>query len=102
MNAEHRIIVLCPAANRDIGNAMADSPEFGGLGPVFSVPLSDNGGQTVTHYGCHAWVDGAFLGMLAGRADVLAGYGCQYVTDLEWDDFLTYHGLEVVILEEHT
>jgi len=62
----HSLVVICPDALRDEVLAlgmMLDPPIDGGL----SVPLSVDGSEPVTHWGCHAWATPQFVAIMTGQ-----------------------------------
>lgn len=62
-------VLILPAALQSSGNqlaiAMGHDVE---PGSTYSVPLSADGQEPATHYGCHAWVTNAFIAILQGAA----------------------------------
>ena len=62
----HSLVVICPDALRDEVLAlgmMLDPPIDGGL----SVPLSVDGSEPTTHWGCHAWATPQFVAIMTGQ-----------------------------------
>ena len=58
----HSIVIIVPTALREAVNGTA---EDNGHGPNnMSVPLSSNGTEPATHYGCRAWASDGFLAEL--------------------------------------
>ena len=56
-------VLILPAAYRDAGNAFGVAQGWGE--DNFSVPLSADGLEPATHYGCRADVTEGFLAMMA-------------------------------------
>lgn len=56
-------VLILPAAYRDAGNAFGVAQGWGE--DNFSVPLSADGAEPATHYGCRADVTQGFLDMMA-------------------------------------
>jgi hypothetical protein len=56
-------VLILPAAYRDAGNAFGVAQGWGA--DNFSVPLSADGAEPATHYGCRADVTQGFLDMMA-------------------------------------
>lgn len=63
--------LIIPAAHLAEINAIAESLEHGP--DNISVPLSADGHEPATHYGCHTWCDADFLALLADPPAELAG-----------------------------
>jgi len=62
-------ILILPADLQSAGNALAIAMGHD-VEPAhtYSVPLSADGQEPATHYGCHAWVTEAFVAMLQSAA----------------------------------
>lgn len=105
----YRLIGICPAEARAACNALADTAPFGSRGAVFSVPLSATGAPPATHYGCHAWAQGAFIAQCeTDFAVLLAEYGVEIWSVYDgtgeqqsdfWARTLAERGLQVVTIE---
>lgn len=62
----HSLVVICPdALKADVLTLglMLDPPIDGGL----SVPLSSDGSEPATHWGCHAWATPQFVAIMTGQ-----------------------------------
>lgn len=62
-------VLILPASLQQAGNNLAiamghDDPP----GHTYCVPLSGDGQEPATHYGCHAWATEAFVSTIAGAA----------------------------------
>ena len=58
----HSIVIIVPNALRE---AVNEAAEENGHGPNnMSVPLSSNGTEPATHYGCRTWASDGFLAEL--------------------------------------
>lgn len=62
---QYSVVLIIPAAQRMDANLVAcalghDVPP----GQTFSVPLSENGADPATHYGCHTWAQQALIDLL--------------------------------------
>jgi hypothetical protein len=81
MNWTLSIVMLIPADLQDTGNKLACALGYDFLpGNTFSVPLSADGSEPVTHYGCRTAGKQEFVDMLTA-----AGQG--ELPDVAWADF---------------
>lgn len=75
------MVLIVPAALMDDANSIAVSLGYDvAPGKTYSVPLSGDGQQPATHYGCHTWTDGAFAGMLSAALELGA------LPPIDWGD----------------
>lgn len=54
-------VLILPAAQRNIGNALAELISW--APDSFSIALSPTGTEPVTHYACHAWAEQSYFGV---------------------------------------
>ena len=52
-------VLIVPAALRQAADAVSEAQGYGS--PAYTVPLSSDGGASVTHYGCRADVSDSFI-----------------------------------------
>ena len=65
--------LVIPAAHRTEMNVIGEAL---GYGPDnLSVPLSADGAEPASHYGCHTWCDAEFIALLANPPPEYAGSG---------------------------
>ena len=63
--------LVIPAAHRVEMNAIGEAL---GYGPDnLSVPLSGDGAEPASHYGCHTWCDAEFIALLANPPPAYIG-----------------------------
>lgn len=67
MSYDHSLVLIVPADLKDAANAMGQA--IGWTGDNLSVPLSANGKEPATHYGCHAWAQDIAIQWLTGQAE---------------------------------
>jgi hypothetical protein len=66
MSYDYSAVLVVSADNQAIGNQLAEAL---GHGPNnYSVPLSSDGSEPATHYGCRAQVNEVFVAMVQGAS----------------------------------
>lgn len=60
----YRAALIVPAAGRENADALAPQVTGQTEGPTYTIPLSSDGGQTVTHYGCCTAVSSPMLAVM--------------------------------------
>lgn len=75
------IVMIVPAALQDAANRLSCALGHDVLpGNTFSVPLSSDGSEPATHYGCRTAARQEFV-------DILASAGQGDLPEIEWADF---------------
>ena len=75
------IVMIVPAALQDTANRLSCALGLDVLpGNTFSVPLSADGSEPATHYGCRTAAKQEFV-------DILTNAGAGHLPDIEWVDF---------------
>lgn len=75
------IVMVVPAAQRDTANKLACALGHDVMpGRTFSVPLSSDGSEPATHYGCRTAAQQSFV-------DLLTAAGQGELPDVSWADF---------------
>lgn len=75
------LVVIVPAHLREIGNRLSCALGHDVLpGNTFSVPLSADGSEPATHYGCRTAAKQEFV-------DILTSAGAGDLPDIEWADY---------------
>lgn len=75
------IVMIVPAALQDAANRLSCALGHDVLpGNTFSVPLSEDGPEPATHYGCRTAAKQEFV-------DILTGAGAGDMPDAEWADY---------------
>lgn len=75
------LALAVPAALRDKANRLSCALGHDVLpGSTYSVPLSADGQEPATHYGCHAWVQPSFVAILAGATQ-------GHLPEVDWADY---------------
>lgn len=81
MSYQHSLVLIAPAALKDAANAMGNA--LGWSGENLSVPLSANGQEPATHYGCHAWAMPIGVAIFTGQTTPVAeGYSPDQINAL--------------------
>ncbi len=75
------IVMIVPAALQDTANRLSCALGHDVLpGNTFSVPLSSDGSEPATHYGCRTAVKQEFV-------DILTNAGAGDLPEIEWADY---------------
>lgn len=80
---EFSAVLILPAALKDAGNAVAQAMEWGQI--AYTIALSADGGETVTHYACRADVSEQFMRWIKGDDPLPDPYIAPVVNALIWD-----------------
>lgn len=86
------IVMIVPASLRDIGNRLSCALGHDTLpGNTFSIPLSADGSEPATHYGCRTAAQQSF-------ADLLSAAGQGVLPDIDWTEYgLTVEDIGAVL-----
>lgn len=86
------IVMIVPAALQETANRLACALGHDTLpGDTFSVPLSADGAEPATHYGCRSAAQQSFV-------DLLTAAGSGSLPDVPWEDFrLTMDDISAVL-----
>lgn len=114
MSYPHSCVLICTADDKPAMDAL--SVQLGHVDPgseVFTVPLSADGQEPVTHYGMHTWAQDGFVGLVeaALSGSLPPGFPPEtqqlmqrciwsHRTDSggypHWSDVLASHGLQPI------
>lgn len=86
------VVLIIPVALRDKANLLACALGHDVLpGNTFAVPLSADGAEPASHFGCHTWAQASFVEMFQAAAQ-------GSLPDIDWSEFgLTLEDVESIV-----